>query len=71
MKAAVPSPILGRGGGTPAPHDMRYYVTGLRNCFFACPVLASAFVSGLFAYSVAVLLGLSPGSSARSLGEAL
>ena len=21
--------------GTPAPHDMRYYVTGLRNCFFA------------------------------------
>jgi DNA-binding beta-propeller fold protein YncE len=30
-------PFLDTMLGRPAPHDMRYYVTGLWNCFFAAP----------------------------------
>ena len=56
--------------GIPAPSRCAILCDWALELFFCCPLLASAFVSGFFAYSVAILLVLSPGSCARSLAEA-
>ncbi len=54
-------PFLSAAGGHPAPHDMRYYITGLWSCFFRVPgprLFCRDFLPIPLAYYFFVLPGL-------------
>ena len=55
--------------GTPAPHDMRYYVTGLWNCFFAAQFWPRLLFPDFLPIPLPYYWLLVPGICARSLGQ--